>query len=652
MKIWCVSILLALIAWIENLATVVVAFNLHHPHPSSTTAPGNVKKLNEIHNFQCKNVNNSIRKRMYNQTVRKSSRLYSSGDEEYQYAVLTPFRAKYDPISLPHDNANKKESPSSSLSCYNTIPLTQALHSIKQTLKLILSSDDPTMKARIQKYVHTLADNSQVLRLEEYVTECESIDPLRWLRVQYDYIDTKEAIVSFADVEGVTDSVGIGSMHTLYSDGDLSSEMWDVMKSLPPSLPIRYYGGMRFDPEYPIEQRDGAWENFGGSYFVLPTVELRKDSITNKQVDTVMMRKDHTSSNGPIAMTASRQKRNKTTIAINLRYGHQYSKHRTMSDAIYDALNLLDSFLLDVSAPLVAPILPCIINQEENKNSSQENWENGVNEALSKMEHSVNGTRNEDETLFDPNDCSKNKDQYQKEHFSSNVLKKVVLARSADTFFGDSFHPLDPLLRYKISGFYGNFLLLRPESLHNHQSPVFFGLSPERLFRIDDQTLETEALAGTRPRGSDAKADADLLADLISNPKDLSENIITANFIEDVFKNLHMKGLIYFDETNTWKGDRFVRRFRHLQHICQHFSARVSDGVETIALARDMMNQLHPTPAVCGFPRQESRSFIRKCEPFDRGFYAGPFGYISHEKCEIVVSLRSGLITNDVVQER
>lgn len=53
---------------------------------------------------------------------------------------------------------------------------------------------------------------------------------------------------------------------------------------------------------------------------------------------------------------------------------------------------------------------------------------------------------------------------------------------------------------------------------------------------------------------------------------------------------------------------------------------------------------LHPTPAVCGRPRMAAKGEIQRAEPFDRGFYAGPFGWISGGASEFAVAIRSALI--------
>ena len=62
-------------------------------------------------------------------------------------------------------------------------------------------------------------------------------------------------------------------------------------------------------------------------------------------------------------------------------------------------------------------------------------------------------------------------------------------------------------------------------------------------------------------------------------------------------------------------------------------------------VTRALLENLHPTPAVCGFPKENALELIRKYETYDRGYYAGPFGYIGSDCSDIVVAIRSSLLT-------
>ena len=62
-----------------------------------------------------------------------------------------------------------------------------------------------------------------------------------------------------------------------------------------------------------------------------------------------------------------------------------------------------------------------------------------------------------------------------------------------------------------------------------------------------------------------------------------------------------------------------------------------------------MQNALHPTPAIAGRPQDIAQEFLHQYEDFDRGFYAGPFGWISGAGAEFVVAIRSALIKEGVL---
>ena len=89
----------------------------------------------------------------------------------------------------------------------------------------------------------------------------------------------------------------------------------------------------------------------------------------------------------------------------------------------------------------------------------------------------------------------------------------------------------------------------------------------------------------------------------------------------------------------------FVLQLRHVQHICVPFCAKMTQtGNHCMEPARAALSLLHPTPAVCGAPSDKARKTIRDLESFDRGFYAGPLGYLASDGCEFCVAIRSALI--------
>ena len=65
---------------------------------------------------------------------------------------------------------------------------------------------------------------------------------------------------------------------------------------------------------------------------------------------------------------------------------------------------------------------------------------------------------------------------------------------------------------------------------------------------------------------------------------------------------------------------------------------------ETFSIVISVQAALHPTPAVCGRPREAARETLCQSESFDRGFYSGPFGWISGAASEFAVAIRSALL--------
>ncbi|HBQ61496.1 MAG TPA: isochorismate synthase, partial [Balneolaceae bacterium] len=83
------------------------------------------------------------------------------------------------------------------------------------------------------------------------------------------------------------------------------------------------------------------------------------------------------------------------------------------------------------------------------------------------------------------------------------------------------------------------------------------------------------------------------------------------------------------------------------QHLYTPVHAKIKEGVSRT----EVLSKLHPTPAVGGYPREAAMPYINKLEHFDRGWYAGPIGWINaYGEGEFVVAIRSGLINNNEVR--
>jgi len=209
----------------------------------------------------------------------------------------------------------------------------------------------------------------------------------------------------------------------------------------------------------------------------------------------------------------------------------------------------------------------------------------------------------------------------------SPEYEKIVLARKSILKFSEPLDPFQLLIQLKDN---------TPHCFHFCFSPkngkAFLGASPERLYKRAQGHIETEAIAGTRPRGSTPEEDHQLKEDLLKSAKDAHEHQCVVDFIK---KSLNPKchNLEYTKQPNA-----LTLNVGH--HLITRFEGALHDDVYD----HEILSQMHPTPAVAGTPQDSALTYINQNEPFDRGLYAAPIGYIAYGTTEFIVAIRSGLI--------
>jgi len=158
----------------------------------------------------------------------------------------------------------------------------------------------------------------------------------------------------------------------------------------------------------------------------------------------------------------------------------------------------------------------------------------------------------------------------------------------------------------------------------------FFGAPPERLVRLDGRAVRTEALAGSAARGETPEEDADLAADLVDSEKIQHEQGLVVDAIRDQLDPL--------GEVRV--GEQHVHRLATIQHL----RTRIEATLDADRHVLDIVEALHPTPAVGGLPPDVAQRVIRETESFDRGWYASPVGWFDATgDGEFAVAIRSGV---------
>lgn len=161
---------------------------------------------------------------------------------------------------------------------------------------------------------------------------------------------------------------------------------------------------------------------------------------------------------------------------------------------------------------------------------------------------------------------------------------------------------------------------------------TFISCSPERLYRRRQQELFTEALAGTTIRGINQEEDELLAQQLMDDSKNSHENQLVRQHIVDQLSPL--SSYVGAEERPS------VFKLNHIQHLHRSIRAELKHGVCDFQL----LQALHPTPAVGGLPRNAAMNFIRQREGYMRGWYAGACGYFNKLESEFSVAIRSALL--------
>jgi menaquinone-specific isochorismate synthase len=213
------------------------------------------------------------------------------------------------------------------------------------------------------------------------------------------------------------------------------------------------------------------------------------------------------------------------------------------------------------------------------------------------------------------------------QEFQSGPLEKVVLARKSCLELTETITPF-ALVEILAGGAPACFhFCLQPTA----NSGAFLGASPELLFRREGTRLESEAVAGTRPRSLDTVEDERLESQLLKMSKEQLEHRLVVDSLETTFCELCAD----FSQDTAPS----VLKLSRVQHLRTAFSGELKDGVGDDAILR----AFHPTPATCGSPCAAAARFIAVNELFDRGWYAGPVGFVSRDEAEFAVAIRSML---------
>ena len=216
------------------------------------------------------------------------------------------------------------------------------------------------------------------------------------------------------------------------------------------------------------------------------------------------------------------------------------------------------------------------------------------------------------------------------EELKTTDLDKIVLARELRLVFErsiDSGNVLEKLMSEQPLSYIFSL---------EAGSDCFVGATPERLIKKQGHEVFSTCLAGSMARGKTEEEDARLGDELLHDEKNRQEHQYVVSMISDAFERVCDKVFV--------PQEPELMKNRHIQHLFTPVQGICKDD----ATIFEFVENLHPTPAMGGLPKEKAVCRIREIEGLERGFYAGPLGWVdTYGNGEFAVGIRSALLQDN-----
>lgn len=211
-------------------------------------------------------------------------------------------------------------------------------------------------------------------------------------------------------------------------------------------------------------------------------------------------------------------------------------------------------------------------------------------------------------------------------------LEKVVLARDITVNSSKSIDPRAILKK----------LAEEYPTTWKYSVSGLVGATPELLLRLSRGMVTSRVLAGTITKTGDDAKDLALAASLARSSKDLAEHEYAVRSVADAIEP-------FCSSTNVPESP-FVLHLANVMHLATDVTGALAETLAHVD-AYTILEQLHPSAAVCGTPRPKAAALITEIEGMSRGRYAGPVGWIdSAGDGELGIALRCGQINADTIR--
>ncbi|UAM98943.1 chorismate-binding protein [Polaribacter litorisediminis] len=195
------------------------------------------------------------------------------------------------------------------------------------------------------------------------------------------------------------------------------------------------------------------------------------------------------------------------------------------------------------------------------------------------------------------------------DEINTTDLKKVVISRKEEIHISD-FNILEVyqklLENYKNAFVYAWF---------HPKVGLWLGATPETLLHIENSVFKTMSLAGTQVYQGDSELKSSQIKNVVWKNKELDEQQLVTDFIKEQVKDISTN--LKIDKTKTVQAGNLL-----------HLKTLVRGSLDKKSTLKELIRALHPTPAVCGLPRNNAKKFILENENYNRSFYTGFLGEV------------------------
>jgi len=166
------------------------------------------------------------------------------------------------------------------------------------------------------------------------------------------------------------------------------------------------------------------------------------------------------------------------------------------------------------------------------------------------------------------------------------------------------------------------------------------GASPEILVRLEDDTVTSRPIAGTRARGKTREQDIALAEELLADPKEIAEHVQLMDLGRNDVGRVAQTGTVKVTDKMT------IERYSHVMHIVSNVEGKLKPGMQAI----DVLKATFPAGTLSGAPKVRAMEIIDELEPSKRGIYGGAVGYLGFNgDMDLAIAIRTGVIKDGML---